>query len=170
MGKAASKVTRAFGFGGKKRKGDEDDGPSGPKPPQWDTSIDELFGDAPPDDNIDGPAPILDAPMRPKRRRRPPPPPPPSIFNRGRRASGPASPLGRRRHPRGKVHAMRTPIVPDMPRRIASRGGGVHAVNGPFGVNRRPMVLPVPVRERDLPSRVSVATNFKRRSSGRRRR
>jgi hypothetical protein len=167
MGKAASRVTQAFGFGGKKAS-NEDNGSSAPKPPQWDTAIDQLFGDAPPDENVITPPTVLDAPMRPRRRRRAPPPPPPSSMNRGRRRPVPASPLGRRRRPRGTVHAMRTPIVPDLPRKTAK--SGVHATNGPFGVNRRPMVLPVPINEREMPARVALTTNFKRRPSSRRRR
>jgi len=168
MGKTASKVTQAFGFSGKNTLNGDNE-PSAPKPPQWDTTIDQLFGDAPPDENVIGPPPVLDAPMRPKRRRRPPPPPPPSMFNRGRRGSVPSSPLGRRRRPRGTTHAIRTPIVPDLPRRVAT--GGVHAINAPFGVNRRPMVLPAPITERrEIPARVALTTNFKRRPSSRRRR
>lgn len=168
MGKAASKVTRVFGFG-KKPGDDELDGPPGSKPQQWDTTIDELFGDVQPGNDINEQPDILDPPMRPRRRR--PPPPPPSALGRGLRGPLPSSPR-RRRHPRGKVHAMRTPIVPDMPRRTASCGstGRAHAVNGPFGINRRPMVLPAPARERDLPTRVTLSTNFKRRPSSRRRR
>jgi hypothetical protein len=165
MGKAASKVTQAFGFGGKNAL-NENNGPSAPKPPQWDTAIDQLFGDAPPDENVITPPTVLDAPMRPKRRRRAPAPPP--SMSRGRRRPVPASSLGRGRRPRGTVHAMRTPIVPDLPRKTAK--GGVHATNGPFGVNRRPMVLPVPIIERDMPARVTLTSNFKRRPSSRRRR
>jgi hypothetical protein len=105
--------------------------------------------------------------MKPRRRRRAPPPPP-SMLNRGRRRPLPSSPGTRRRHHRGGAQAMRTPIVPDLPRRVAT--GGVHAINAPFGVNRRPMVLPTPIVQREIPARVTLATNFKRRTSSRRRR
>jgi len=167
MGKTTSKFTQKFGFGKNANILNENNEPSAPKPPQWDTTIDQLFGDAPPDENVIGPPPILDAPMKPRRRRRSPPPPP-SMFNRGRRRPLPASSRGRRRRPRGTVHAMRTPIVTDMPRKVAK--GGVNAINAPFGVNRRPMVLPAPIIEREIPTRVTLASNFKRRPSGRRRR
>jgi len=168
MGKAASRFTQAFGFGGNNAGNPlnaNEESPA-PKPPQWDTTIDQLFGDVPPDENDIDAAPILDAPIRPirPRRRRRPPPSPPS--NRGRRRALPSSPLGRRRHHRGGPHPMRTPIVPDMPRRIP--GGGIHATNAPFGVNRRPMILPAPINEREIPARVALTSNFKRRPSSRR--
>ncbi len=163
MGKTASKFTQAFGFGGKNANSNNE--PSAPKPPQWDTTIDQLFGDAPPDDNVIETPPILNGPMKPRRRRRPPPPPP-SMFNRGRRRPLPSSPGARRRRPRGAIHPMRTSIVPDLPRRVAK--GGVHVINAPFGVNRRPMVLPAPIIEREMPARVVLSTNFKRRPSNRR--
>jgi hypothetical protein len=169
MGKAASRFTQALGIGGGNgvNTGEGFEGPIGPKPPQWDTEIDQVFGDAPLDDNGFDPPPILDVPMRPKKRRRPPPPPP-SLHNRGRRRPLPSSPLGRRRHRQGGTHALRTPIVPDMPRRVAR--GGVHAINAPFGVNRRPMVLPVPRSEREMPARIALSSSFNRRPSNRRRR
>lgn len=172
MGKTASKFTQVLGFGGRNANNtsNSDDEPSAPKPPQWDTTIDQLFGDAPPDENVIETPPGLDAPS--KRRRRRPPPPPPSMFNRGRRRPLPSSPAGRRRRPRGASHPMRTPIVPDLPRRMAkgAGGGGVHAINAPFGVNRRPMVLPAPIHEREMPGRVLLSNSFKRRPSNRRRR
>jgi hypothetical protein len=162
MGKTVSKVTQAFGFGS--RNGMNGNGePAAPKPPQWDTTIDQLFGDAPPDENVIDTPSVLDDPIKPRRRRRSPPPPP----SRGRRRPLPSSPLSRRRrNNRGGARPMRTPIVPDIPRRVAT--GGVHAINGPFGVNRRPMVLPAPMSEREIPARVAVTTNFKRRPSSRR--
>ena len=165
MGKAASRFTQAIGFGGKNGTNGLDDEPSAPKPPQWDTTIDQLFGDAPADDNAIDTPPVLEPP--PRRRRRRPPPPPPSMFNHDR--PFPSSPVGRRRRPRGAVRPMRTPIVPDLPRRVAG-AGRVHALNGPFGVNRRPMVLPTPISERELPARVVRPSNFKRRPSHRRKR
>ena len=169
MGKAASRFTQALGFGGggggntTNSLGGE---PSAPKPPQWDTTIDQLFGDALPDENVIQTPPVLEPPIRGRRRR--PPPPPPSMFGRGHGRPFPSSPAGRRKRPRGAVRPMRTPIVPDMPRRVATRG--VHALNGPFGVNRRPMVLPTPINERELPGRVVLPNNFKRRPSHRRKR
>lgn len=169
MGKTASRFTQAIGLGGKTGTNgpNDDDGPSAPKPPQWDTTIDQLFGDAPGEDNgIDLP-PVLEPP--PRRRRRRPPPPPPSMFNRGHDRPFPSSPAGGRKRPRGTVRPMRTPIVPDLPRRVAG-AGRVHALNGPFGVNRRPIVVPTPSRERDLPARVALPSNFKRRPSHRRKR
>jgi hypothetical protein len=166
MGKTASRFTQALGFGGKNSTEDE---PSTPKPPQWDTTIDQLFGDAPPDDNDIEPPPVLDVPAKPRRRRRAPPPPP-SMFNRGRRRPLPSSPGARRRRPRGAIHPMRTPIVPDLPSRIAKSGsgGGVHAINAPFGANRRLIALPASNIERDIPARVVLTNNFKRRPSSRR--
>jgi hypothetical protein len=143
--------------------------PSAPGPPQWDTTIDQLFGDAPPDDNVIAAPTDLDIPEKPKRRRRAPPVPPP-ILNRGSRRPLPSSPLTRRKRNRRNVIPMRTPIVPDLPRRTAKKGGGIQAINGPFGVNRRPMVLPAPITEREIPIRGALTTNFKRRPSNRRKR
>lgn len=170
MGKAASKFTQALGFG----KGNAsstltaNDPPIGPKAPQWDTTIDQLFGDAPPDDNGFEPPAILEPPVPRRRQRRPPPPPP--LSRGGRRRPLPsASAAGatrRRQQQRSIVKPMRTPIVSDMPRR--RRQGAAHAVNAPFGVNRRPMVLPAPVADRDIPSRVALNSSFKRRGSSRR--
>ncbi|CAF0799240.1 unnamed protein product [Rotaria sp. Silwood1] len=157
MGKAVSKLTRSLGFSDNKADNAANDPeiPSAPNPPQWDTTIDQLFGDAPPDDNVIGPPYIPDVPIKPRRRRRPPPPPP-SIISRGRRSH------------RGAVHSLKTPIVPDIPRRCAT--GRAHAINGPFGVNRRPIVVPAPITERERSTRIAASTNFKRRPSSRRRR
>ncbi|CAF1033428.1 unnamed protein product [Adineta steineri] len=163
MGKAASRFTQAIGLGRNNPNTtlNGNDDIFAPKPPQWDTSIDQLFGDAPPDDTVIDPATILDPPIRPRRRR--PPPPPPRPNRGGRRRPLPSSPGARRRHNRGGVQPMRTPIVPDMPRRIPK--GGVHAINAPFGVNRRPMVLPAPISEREKPARIAFRNSFKRRPS-----
>ena len=168
MGKSASKFTQAFGFGGRNANNglNGDDEPSAPRPPQWDTTIDQLFGDAPADENVIETPPILDAPMRPRRQRRPPPPPP-SMFNRGRKRPLPSSPGARRRRPRGVARPLRSPLVPDLPRKVAT--GGVHAVNAPFGVNRRPMVLPAPITEREIPIRMARSSSSRRRPSSRRR-
>ncbi|UJR25954.1 hypothetical protein I4U23_007302 [Adineta vaga] len=164
MGKAASKFTQAFGFGNNNMNNTltGTDGPLAPKVPQWDTTIDQLFGDAPPDDHSLGTPSVLDPPIQPTRRRRRPPPPPP--LNRGGQRR--SLPSGRRRHRGSNIHAMRTPIVPDMPRRIPK--GNVHAINAPFGVNRRPMVLPAPINERKIPPRMALNSSFKRRPSNRR--
>ncbi|CAF2103660.1 unnamed protein product [Rotaria magnacalcarata] len=157
MGKTASKLTRALGFGGDKldNTGSSSDVPSAPNAPQWDTTIDQLFGDAPPGEEVLGSLDIGDAPALKPRKRRKPPPPPPSIFNGDKH---------RRR--RGAICPLNTPTVPDMPRRRAT--GRVHATNAPFGVNRRPIVVPAPIQERQRPARVAVPSNFKRRSSSRR--
>lgn len=158
MGKTASKITQALGLSGNNiTKSDTNASiPSGPNAPQWDTTIDQLFGDAPPDDNVLGPPEIPYAPPpRPKKRRRPPPPPP-SMFNRGRKGA-----------PSARGHHRGAPSIPEVPRRPAT--GRAHATNAPFGVNRRPIVVPAPIQERERPARVAVPTNFKRRSSSRRR-
>ncbi|CAF1459761.1 unnamed protein product [Adineta ricciae] len=165
MGKTASKFTQAFGFGKANTEnsltGTND--PLAPKPPQWDTTIEQLFDNASPSDNgLNEPVP-LNPPIGPRTRRRRPAPPPPAFGRGGRRRSLPS---GRRRHNRGNVHSMRTPIVPDIPRRIPK--GNAHAVNAPFGVNRRPMVLPAPINDRDIPARVALNSSFKRRPSTRR--
>jgi hypothetical protein len=167
MGRAASRFTQAFGFG----KNNPNSGPNGPiqpsAPQQWDTTIDQLFGDAPPDENVIDLPPVLDVPIKPKKRRRAPPVPPP-IAKRGSRRPLPSSPLTRRKRNRGAARAMRTPIVPEMPRRTAK--GGMQAINAPFGVNRRPMILPAPISEREIAVRSALTTDFKRRPSNRRKR
>ena len=167
MGKAASKITQALGFGPKT-------GPGGtvlaaePKPVPWDTTMDQLFPETPPGAGGIEPDLDLDIPMRPKRRRRRPPPPPPSMYSRGRRRPLPSSPLARRGHRRGGVHAMRTPVISDMPRRVATRG--VHATNAPTAAQRRARRASGSVTEREIPIRRLVTNELKRRPSVRRRR
>ncbi|CAF0993457.1 unnamed protein product [Rotaria sordida] len=157
MGKAVSKLTRSLGYVNNKTDiaANNPEIPATSNPPQWDTTIDQLFGDAPPDDNVIATPDISDVPIKPKRRRRSPPPPPSTLHR------------GRRRH-RGAVHSLRTPIVPEMPRRCAT--GRAHALNRSFGINRRPIVVPAPITERERSSRTATSTNFKRRPSSRRRR
>jgi len=160
MGKTGSKLSQAFGFSSK-NPFDENGEPSAPRPPQWDTTIDQLFGDAPPDDNVIEPPPILDSPIRPKRRRRPPPPPP-SIMGRHR------SPAARRKHPRGCRQASSSGIVPEIPQRVAT--GAAHAVNAPKRTGKRSVASSASIIERNMPKRGALTSSFKRRRPSIRRR
>ena len=171
MGKAVSKVTRALGFPSKPTAQPVDE--IDPKPPQWDTTIDQLFGDSPADDIGGGP---LSEPYEPiqsptKKRRRRAPPPPPSILDspgRRRRRRLPSSPARRRRNRPGNIHAMRTPIVQDLPRRVAKRN--VRAINRSPCNPRRPATVRRRIIENEVPARILVSQPFSRQPSIRRRR
>lgn len=166
MGKAASKITQALGFGPKTGPGGAGVPPE-PKPLPWDTTMDQLFPEMPPGAGGIEPDLDLDIPMRPKRRRRPPPPPP-SMNGRGRRRPLPSSPGARRGHRRGGVHAMRTPIISGLPRRVATRG--VHAINAPTAAQRRARRASGSTIEREILVRRMITGELKRRPSVRRRR
>ena len=164
MGKAASRVTQAFGFGGGS-KTETVVPPEGPRQPQWDTTIDQLFGDAPPDESLIAPLPPVafdtPPPPRPKRRRAPPPPP---LRRHGGGGRGfPTSPAGRRRGRRAGVHPMRTPIVPDRPRCLAKHR--MIATNAPSGRSRKPAAPAVRVIERDPPAKVILTNPVRRQPS-----
>jgi hypothetical protein len=200
MGKAATKLTQALGFsGGKADKTTEILEASAPRqwdtatdqlfgdaPPDADLVPPQSIIDTrmePAQRNRRRRAPLPPSmfnddrrsrfPSTPARRsqRRRRAPPPPSIFNDDHRSRFPSTSARRSqrgRRPRPPVHAMRTPIIPDMPKRIAKRG--IHAVNGPFGVQRWPMIVPTHAHIDDMSTRIKSTTNLKRQASLTRRR
>ena len=167
MGKTVSKFTGAFGSVLKSVNNAQNSNKeqSQPNSPPWDATIDQLFGDAPPDENLFASSPAKEPPKKPKRRRRPPPPP--SRSNRRLQKTLSSSPLTRRSRRQGAPHRRRTPIIPEIPRRVAT--GRSHTTNGSFNGNRRPAVVPKPIGEHNIPTKVARTINVNRRPSSRRR-
>lgn len=162
MGKT---VSRALGFGGEK-KTETEIGPIEERPPQWDTTIDQLFGDAPPGTTLLDPSPPIpfDSPPPPRPKRRRAPPPPPGSRRHGGHGRGfPTSPAGRRRGRRNGVHPMRTPIIPDRPRCLAKPR--MIATNTHSAKERKPMAPAVRVIEREAPAKVVLSGSIRRQPS-----